>query len=101
MRGRFRQLGMKDRVKAGDQRDIRGGVAESQPELIDLVISGLSVLGLGAASASHRGGDRVITAEDTGLAALIVIPREDLELARGAEDMLASMAAESAGNFRR
>jgi acetate kinase len=66
-----------------------GGVAEYQPELIDSVISGLSVLGLGPAGASHQGvGDRVITAEGTDVAALIVVPREDLELARGAEEAL-------------
>ena len=86
-----------------------GGVAEHQPELITSVIDGLGVLGLRAGdvpntdvgsdnrdSAPGRGlrhpelpKDRIVTAPDSPVPALIVLPREDLELARGAEEVLA------------
>ena len=86
-----------------------GGVAEHQPELITSVLDGLGVLGLRAGEVPHtdvdcdnRGfapgqglrhpeppKDRIITAADSPVPALIVLPREDLELARGAEEALA------------
>jgi acetate kinase len=89
-----------------------GGVAEHQPEVVAAVISGLGVLGLRTGDVSHtdvdsdnrgfapgRGlrhpeppKDRIVTAADSPVPALIVLPREDLELARGAEEALARLA---------
>jgi acetate kinase len=66
-----------------------GGVAEHQPELIKSVIDGLGVLGLRAGNVPHTDVDRVVSAADSPVPALIVLPREDLELARGAEEALA------------
>jgi acetate kinase len=66
-----------------------GGVAEHQPELITSVLSGLTVLGLRAGGVPHTDVDRIVTAADSPVPALIVLPREDLELARGAEEALA------------
>jgi acetate kinase len=66
-----------------------GGVAEHQPELITSVLSGLTVLGLRAGDVPHTDVDRIVTAADSPVPALIVLPREDLELARGAEEALA------------
>jgi acetate kinase len=88
-----------------------GGVAEHQPSVINSVIDGLGVLGLRAADVPHtdvdgdilgsapgRGlrhpeppKDRIVTAADSPIPALIVLPREDLELARGAEEALARL----------
>ncbi len=83
-----------------------GGVAEHQPEVVTAVVSGLGVLGLRAGDVPHtevdsdnRGPrhpqppkDRIVTAADSPVPALIVRPREDLELARGAEEALARLA---------
>ncbi|WP_290059515.1 acetate/propionate family kinase [Amycolatopsis solani] len=66
-----------------------GGVAEHQPELITSVIDGLGVLGLRAGQVPHTEVDRIVTRADSRVPALIVHPREDLELARGAEAALA------------
>ncbi|SEC65360.1 acetate kinase [Amycolatopsis tolypomycina] len=69
-----------------------GGVAEHQPGLITSVIDGLGVLGLRAGQVPHTETDRVVTAPDSPVPALIVLPREDLELARGAEEVLARVS---------
>jgi acetate kinase len=69
-----------------------GGVAEHQPELITSVIDGLGVLGLRAGDVPHTDIDRVVTTADSPVPALIVLPREDLELARGAEEVLARVS---------
>jgi acetate kinase len=66
-----------------------GGVAEHQPDVITSVLSGLTVLGLRAAEVPHTEADRIVTAAGSPVPALIVLPREDLELARGAEEVLA------------
>ncbi|MGW4057001.1 acetate/propionate family kinase [Amycolatopsis sp. NPDC004747] len=66
-----------------------GGVAEHQPGLITSVIDGLGVLGLHAGAVPRTDVDRIVTAADSPVPALIVLPREDLELARGAEEALA------------
>jgi acetate kinase len=68
-----------------------GGVAEHQPELITSVIDGLGVLGLRAGDVPHTDVDRVVSTPDSPVPALIVLPREDLELARGAEEVLAQV----------
>ncbi|WP_086840141.1 acetate/propionate family kinase, partial [Amycolatopsis kentuckyensis] len=60
-----------------------GGVAEHQPDVIGSVLSGLSVLGLRAGELPHTDVDRIVTAAGSPVPALIVRPREDLELARG------------------
>ncbi|MET8997532.1 acetate kinase [Amycolatopsis sp. NPDC004169] len=69
-----------------------GGVAEHQPELITSVIDGLGVLGLRAGAVPRTDVDRIVTAADSPVPALIVLPREDLELARGAEEALARVS---------
>lgn len=69
-----------------------GGVAEHQPELITSVIDGLGVLGLRAGAAPHTDVDRIVTRPGSPVPALIVLPREDLELARGAEEALARVS---------
>jgi acetate kinase len=69
-----------------------GGVAEHQPELITSVLSGLQVLGLRAGDVPHTETDRAVTAPDSPVPALIVLPREDLELARGAEEAFARVS---------
>ncbi|MEV6874617.1 acetate kinase [Amycolatopsis sp. NPDC051128] len=66
-----------------------GGVAEHQPDVITSVIDGLGVLGLRAGEVPHTDVDRIVTAAGSPIPALIVLPREDLELARGAEEALA------------
>ena len=69
-----------------------GGVAEHQPGVITSVIEGLGVLGLRSGGVPRTDVDRIVSAPDSPVPALIVIPREDLELARGAEDVLARLA---------
>ncbi len=69
-----------------------GGVAEHQPGVITSVIEGLGVLGLRAGGVPRTDVDRIVSAPDSPVPALIVLPREDLELARGAEDVLARLA---------
>lgn len=69
-----------------------GGVAEHQPELITSVLDGLAVLGLRAGKVPHTDVDRIVTDADSRVPALIVLPREDLELARGAEEALARVS---------
>jgi len=69
-----------------------GGVAEHQPSMITSVIDGLGVLGLRTGDVPHTDVDRVVTAADSAVPALIVLPREDLELARGAEEALARVS---------
>jgi len=69
-----------------------GGVAEHQPELITSVIDGLGVLGLRGGAVPHTDVDRIVTAAGSSVPALIVLPREDLELARGAEEALAGVS---------
>ena len=66
-----------------------GGVAEHQPDVITSVLSGLSVLGLRAGDVPHTDVDRIVTDAESPVPALIVLPREDLEPARGAEEALA------------
>ncbi len=69
-----------------------GGVAEHQPGVITSVIEALGALGLRAGGVPRTDVDRIVSAPDSPVPALIVIPREDLELARGAEDVLARLA---------
>ncbi|MEU7788897.1 acetate kinase [Amycolatopsis sp. NPDC049159] len=69
-----------------------GGVAEHQPELITSVLDGLGVLGLRAGAVPHTDVDRIISRVGSRVPALIVRPREDLELARGAEAALARVS---------
>ncbi|KDN21535.1 acetate/propionate family kinase [Amycolatopsis rifamycinica] len=66
-----------------------GGVAEHQPSVITSVVDGLGVLGLRAGNVPPVDADRTVTAAGSPVPALIVRPREDLELARGAEEALA------------
>ncbi|GAB3147557.1 acetate kinase [Amycolatopsis stemonae] len=70
-----------------------GGVAEHQPDVITSVLDGLGVLGLRAGKVPHTEADRIVTQADSPVPALIVLPREDLELARGAEEALARTSA--------
>ena len=69
-----------------------GGVAEHQPDVITSVIDGLRVFGLRAGRVPHTGTDRIVTAPGSPVPALIVTPREELELARGAEAVLSRLA---------
>ncbi|MEV4603408.1 acetate/propionate family kinase [Amycolatopsis sp. NPDC049253] len=69
-----------------------GGVAEYQPEIISAVAEGLGVLGLRLAPHERTDADRVISAPDSAAAVLVVRTREELELARGAEAVLAQPA---------
>ncbi|MDX3189750.1 acetate kinase [Streptomyces sp. MN03-5084-2B] len=69
-----------------------GGVSEHQPSVITSVIDGLAVLGLRAGDVPHTDVDRIVTTADSAVPALIVRPREDLELARGAEEALARVS---------
>ncbi|MFD8498421.1 acetate/propionate family kinase [Amycolatopsis sp. NPDC059657] len=69
-----------------------GGVTDHQPELIERLANGLSVLGVGPVRVGGA-GDRVISAPGARVAAMIVRTREDLELARGAELALARVSA--------
>ncbi|MFJ1768104.1 acetate/propionate family kinase [Amycolatopsis sp. NPDC088138] len=69
-----------------------GGVAEHQPEVITSVVAGMGVLGVRAGDGPSTDVDRIVSAAGSPVPALIVLPREDLELARGAEDALARLA---------
>ena len=71
-----------------------GGVAEHQPDVIASVLDGLGVLGVrsGGAPSTDTDADRIVSAPDSPVPALIVVPREELELARGAEDVVARLA---------
>ncbi|MDT7796613.1 MAG: acetate kinase [Actinomycetota bacterium] len=68
-----------------------GGVAEHEPEVIRSILDGLGVLGLRAGDVPYSHADRIVTAADSPVPALIVFAREDLELARGAEEALARL----------
>ncbi|MEV6626407.1 hypothetical protein AB0M83_16430 [Amycolatopsis sp. NPDC051106] len=63
-------------------------VAEHQPEMITAVLSGLGVLGLLVGDVPHTDLDRIVPAADSPVHALIILPREDPELASGAEEAL-------------
>ncbi|MFE0020862.1 acetate/propionate family kinase [Amycolatopsis sp. NPDC059021] len=67
-----------------------GGVAEYQPDLVATLAEGLGLLGVevdeGRCAAD---GDRVVSPDHAAVTALILRAREDLELARGAEQVLA------------
>ncbi|WP_153037164.1 acetate/propionate family kinase [Amycolatopsis sp. YIM 10] len=66
-----------------------GGVAEYQPEVIHELTAGLAVLGVRAGDAlAPAGEDCLLSEPDAAVAVLRVVPREDLEIARGAEDVL-------------
>ena len=69
-----------------------GGVAEHQPDVIASVIDGLGVLGVRPGGVPRADVDRIVSAPDSPVPALIVVPREELELARGAEDVVARLA---------
>ncbi|MGW4488966.1 acetate/propionate family kinase [Amycolatopsis sp. NPDC004368] len=69
-----------------------GGVAEYQPELVADVAAGLSVLGLRLGPLESPDADRVISTPDSAAAVVVVRTREELELARGAEAVLAQPA---------
>ncbi|WP_370937154.1 acetate/propionate family kinase [Amycolatopsis sp. cg13] len=72
-----------------------GGVAEHQPETVAEVARGLGVLGLCVGPLERVDGDRVISGLDSAAPVLVVRAREDLELARGAEAVLADLGGES------
>ncbi|HET6504368.1 MAG TPA: acetate kinase [Amycolatopsis sp.] len=66
-----------------------GGVAEHQPALLTELADGLSTLGLYVSpSRVANVGDRVVSADDALVTALVLTSREDLELARAAETVL-------------
>ncbi|WAL63279.1 acetate kinase [Amycolatopsis cynarae] len=68
-----------------------GGVAEHQPELVGEVAEGLGVLGVRTAPDRLAGrGDRLVSPRGAPVAVLVLTAREDLELARQAERLLAS-----------
>lgn len=71
-----------------------GGVAEHQPETVAEVARGLGVLGLCVGPLERVDGDRVISGLDSAAPVLVVRAREDLELARGAEAVLADLGGE-------
>ncbi|MGV9299900.1 acetate/propionate family kinase [Amycolatopsis sp. NPDC003676] len=71
-----------------------GGVAEHQPETVAEVARGLGVLGLCVGPLERVDGDRVISGLDSAAPVLVVRAREDLELARGAEAVLADPGGE-------
>lgn len=67
-----------------------GGGAEHQPELVARLIDELGVFGLRIGDTAERAtGDRVVSPFSASVAVVIVLTREDLELARGAEQALA------------
>ncbi|RZQ65913.1 acetate/propionate family kinase [Amycolatopsis suaedae] len=68
-----------------------GGVAQHQPEVIATVVDGLGALGLHPSVAGPALGDRLISPPGAAVPVLIVIPREDLELAREAELLCGQM----------
>ncbi|MFD2468686.1 acetate/propionate family kinase [Amycolatopsis silviterrae] len=71
-----------------------GGVAEYQPETVAEVARGLGVLGLRVGPLMRSGADRAISADGSAAPVLVIRAREDLELARGAEAVLADLGNE-------
>ncbi|RJQ87269.1 acetate/propionate family kinase [Amycolatopsis panacis] len=67
-----------------------GGVAQYQPETVAAVARDLGVLGLRVGAIERSDADRVISLPDSAAPVLVVRAREDLELARGAEEVLAA-----------
>ncbi|GAA4544901.1 acetate/propionate family kinase [Amycolatopsis samaneae] len=66
-----------------------GGVAEHCPELVERLADGLRLLGIVVDPARCAGtGDRVISPDGVSVASMVLMAREDLELARGAERTL-------------
>lgn len=66
-----------------------GDVAEHQPALLAELLDGLGTLRVHALPSRVAGaGDRVVSADGALVAVLAVAAREDLELARGAEQVL-------------
>ncbi|MDI5975889.1 acetate/propionate family kinase [Amycolatopsis magusensis] len=71
-----------------------GGVAEFQPDVIRAVAGGLPVLGVHAGDVTPPAGeDGVLSEPGAPVAVLTVVPREDLEIAQGAQDMLSTQGA--------
>ncbi|MDT8913664.1 acetate kinase [Amycolatopsis sp. PS_44_ISF1] len=68
-----------------------GGVAEHQPEVITTVVEGLGVLGLRPAPPRPSDDDGVISDPGSAAPVLLLHTREDLELARGADTVLAGL----------
>lgn len=66
-----------------------GGVAENQPALVAELLNGLGALGIhGLPSRVADAGDRVVSVGGALVTVLVVAARVDLELARGAEELL-------------
>jgi acetate kinase len=66
-----------------------GGVAEHQASLLAEVLDGLGTLGVHAVPSRVAGaGDRSVSADGALVTVLVVAAREDLELARGAQELL-------------
>ena len=66
-----------------------GGVAENQPGLLGEILDGLGLLGLAVdRERLFDSGDRLVSAPGTAAAVLVLESREDLELARDAQDAL-------------
>ncbi|MFD9890871.1 acetate/propionate family kinase [Amycolatopsis sp. NPDC059027] len=71
-----------------------GGVAEHQPDLVATLAEGLGLLGIEADRVRCAAdGDRVVSPDGAAVAALVLRAREELELARGAEQVLAPVRA--------
>jgi acetate kinase len=68
-----------------------GGVGEHQPEIRARVASSLSFLGVGIDPRTNagEGGDRVLTSAAAPVETLLIVAREDLEIAREVETVLA------------
>ncbi|UKD57404.1 acetate/propionate family kinase [Amycolatopsis sp. FU40] len=71
-----------------------GGVAHYQPETVAEVAHGLGVLGVRVGELAQSDADRVISSAGSAVPVLVVRAREDLELARGAEAVLADLGSE-------
>ncbi|MFE3171649.1 acetate/propionate family kinase [Amycolatopsis sp. NPDC059090] len=71
-----------------------GGVAEYQPETVADVARGLETLGVRIGTLEQSDVDRTISAPGSAVPVLVVRAREDLELACGAEAVLADLGNE-------
>lgn len=76
-----------------------GGVAEHQPALLGEIVGNLPVLTLSTDNDRLAdSGDRVVSPARAAVAVLVIQTREDLELARGAERLLAADSGEGNGD---
>jgi acetate kinase len=69
-----------------------GGVGENSPEIRELAAAGLGFLGVALDTERNRagGGDREISLSGAAVRSLVVVAREDLEIARQVREVLAA-----------